>query len=319
MWKIGQEMISERIVITGATSSIGLHLVDRLSSGGAEVICLVRPGSLKNDYLSKYENVKMVECSLDQVDERLSNRLPQCDYFFNIGWIKPTPDTKNNPEHLINVAYSENSARLAVALGCKTFVGVGSQSECGNNPNMISSSSPSNPECNYALAKVKSVESTSRLCKESSINCIWPRLLSSYGPYDRNNTLIMNCIRACYRDEAIELTPCEQKWDYIYSSDVADALIAIAEKGMNGKRYPIATGHCVPLKRYVETIAKVFNKDITHFGIGKREYSPDQCMHLCANITDLEEDTGFHPTVSFEEGIRRMKKWADETGYFIQS
>ncbi len=32
-------------------------------------------------------------------------------------------------------------------------------------------------------------------------------------------------------------------------------------------------------------------------------------MHLCADITDLEIDTGFEPKYSFEDGIKETIEW----------
>lgn len=314
---IGQNNEIRKAVVTGATSSIGLYLVKQLGLLGTETFCLVHPGSIKNELLTGCPNVHMIECDLKDINADLSKYVPKCDCFFNIGWIKPKNDTKNSDGHLLNIRYSENAAKLAIALDCNTFIGIGSQSECGNNPDPIDIHSPSNPECSYARAKIKAMESTVDVCKVNGVKCIWPRLLSSYGPYDRETTLIMNCIRACYNDIRLELTPCEQEWDYIYSEDVARALIAIAINGKDGKRYPIASGNSKPLKEYIATIAQVFERDLSIFGIGKKPYPPDQCMHLSADISELEKDTGFFPSISFKEGIQHMKQWADSTGYFF--
>ena len=41
-------------------------------------------------------------------------------------------------------------------------------------------------------------------------------------------------------------------------------------------------------------------------GFGKIDYYPNQVMYLCADISDLIEDTGFKPRFSFEEGIKNI-------------
>ena len=38
-------------------------------------------------------------------------------------------------------------------------------------------------------------------------------------------------------------------------------------------------------------------------------YTENQVMHLCADITSLQEDTGFEPETSFEDGIRQTVNW----------
>jgi UDP-glucose 4-epimerase len=39
---------------------------------------------------------------------------------------------------------------------------------------------------------------------------------------------------------------------------------------------------------------------------GKKEYYPHQPMYLCADISELTNDTGWKPEVSFDEGIKKI-------------
>lgn len=39
---------------------------------------------------------------------------------------------------------------------------------------------------------------------------------------------------------------------------------------------------------------------------GQKPYAEHQVQYLVADISALARDTGFHPAVSFEEGIRRI-------------
>ena len=45
-------------------------------------------------------------------------------------------------------------------------------------------------------------------------------------------------------------------------------------------------------------------------GIGKKDYVPNQVMHLEADISELTADTDFKPSISFEEGLRETIEWA---------
>ena len=44
-------------------------------------------------------------------------------------------------------------------------------------------------------------------------------------------------------------------------------------------------------------------------GFGKIEYSNNQVMNLCADISELTEDTGFEPKVKFSDGIKETINW----------
>ena len=46
---------------------------------------------------------------------------------------------------------------------------------------------------------------------------------------------------------------------------------------------------------------------------GAIPYSPNQVMHLCADISSLTKDTGFVPQTDFETGILETIAWMRET------
>ena len=115
-----------------------------------------------------------------------------------------------------------------------------------------------------------------------------------------------------YANEKFMTTKGEQIWDFIYAGDAARAFRLIAEKGVHGKVYLIGSGIGKPLREYIEVIGKETNPDVP-IGFGKIPYGDKQVMHLCADITELTEDTGFVPQVSFEEGIRNTVEWVRRT------
>lgn len=40
--------------------------------------------------------------------------------------------------------------------------------------------------------------------------------------------------------------------------------------------------------------------------LGAVPYAPKQVMYLCADISQLKQDTGFEPKTEFEDGIREI-------------
>ena len=58
-----------------------------------------------------------------------------------------------------------------------------------------------------------------------------------------------------------------------------------------------------------DVIQEMLDKN-AELGIGEIEYAPGQVMYLCADISDLQKDTGFTPTTPFEEGIQKTIDWA---------
>ena len=112
-------------------------------------------------------------------------------------------------------------------------------------------------------------------------------------------------IRKLYNKEEINLTKCEQLWDYLYCRDAAKAFYAISTKGIDGKTYVLGSGKSFPLRYYVETIKDIIDKNAV-INYGAVPYSENQVMYLKADISDLQKDTGWKPETSFEMGINEI-------------
>lgn len=85
----------------------------------------------------------------------------------------------------------------------------------------------------------------------------------------------------------------------------------IGEKGKVGEIYCIGSGKVKKLYEYINIIKNQINPKLK-IKFGAIPYSKNQVMYLCADISKLEEDTGFKPEISFEEGIKRTIEWYKE-------
>ena len=143
------------------------------------------------------------------------------------------------------------------------------------------------------------------LCKSLGMRHNWVRILNVYGPNDGENTLISYVMRELKAGRFPELTKCEQIWDYIFADDAADAILAIAERGKDGKAYPLGSGKGRILSEYVEDILTILNPSV-EIKYGAKDYYPHQPMHLVADIKDLTKDTGWKPVWEFNKGLERI-------------
>ncbi len=164
------------------------------------------------------------------------------------------------------------------------------------------------PENGYGIAKLCAGQMSRILCEQKQIEHIWTRILSIYGPYDGENTMIMSSIGKLLRGEKPALTKGEQQWDYLYSKDAGYAMYLLGEKGVSGKVYCIGSGKTRCLAEYVKVLRDSISTELP-LGFGEIAYAPKQVMHLCADISDLTNDTGFIPQYSFEEGIKETIEW----------
>ena len=208
-----------------------------------------------------------------------------------------------------NVRCALDAADLAARLGCKVFVGAGSQAEYGRVEGKLTAKTPAFPENGYGIAKLCAGQMTRIACAQHGVAHVWARILSVYGPCDNPNSLVMSVIGALLRGERPQCTKGEQMWDYLYAADAARALLAMAKRGADGAVYPLGGGTAKPLKNYILAIRDAVDPALGA-DLGALAYPDRQVMYLCADLEELTRDTGFVPQVPFERGIRETVEWA---------
>lgn len=309
-----------KIVITGATGAIGRALVAQALKKNQEVLVLVRRSSSRADDFHKISGCRVLKADLNEysrVPELLREQgLDQDGYdtFFHLAWMAAFGSGRENLElQLDNVQASLAAVRLAHKMGCHTFVGAGSQAEYGRAEGILSPCTPAFPETGYGIAKLCAGQMTRLLCEQLKMRHIWTRILSVYGPYDREETLISTAVIRMLQNAETSFTPCDQIWDYLYSEDAARAIYEAGRKGRSGSVYLIGSGKTRRLSEYIQVLAELtgYKKEI---GFGRRPYNEKQVMYLKADIDSLRQDTGFEPAVEFEEGAARLIAYWREHG-----
>lgn len=290
-------------VVTGPTGAVGSALCLYLLEMGVKVYAVVRPGSLRVGNLP--EGVTIVPCDLTALDELKSHIEGKVDAFFHLAWAHTIGAGRNDMYAQIeNIRYAIDAVRAAADLGCGVFVGTGSQAEYGRVEGKLTAQTPCFPENGYGMAKLCAGEMTRIECAQYGIRHQWMRILSVYGPHDGDRTMISSVISQLLRGEKPALTQGIQQWDYLYAGDAAQALYKVACCGCDGKVYPLGSGQVRPLREYIEILRNQIDPSLP-LGFGEIPYSKGQVMFLQADISELQTDTGFVPSVAFEDGIRR--------------
>lgn len=299
----------ETVIVTGCTGAIGIALCKKMLNENKKVFVVCRPGSTRNDYLPEHENVKKIYCDLsdlrkipDLIDEKI-------DAFYHFAWANTFGSGRNDMDSQIkNIQYTLDAVRVANELGCKVFIGAGSQAEYGRVEGVLRPDTATFPENGYGIAKLCAGKMSRIECEKMGIDHIWLRILSVYGPYDGKDTMISRTIDALLEGKTPDLTEGIQKWDYLYSEDAAEALFLCGLYGKSNSIYPLGFGKAIPLKEYIMTLRSEINPKL-NLNFGAIPYSPLQVMHLEADISALQKDIGFFPKTEFKEGIKRTIDW----------
>ena len=145
-------------IITGATSFIGLELVNYLHQNGEEVIAVCRSNSNKRSAIPT--GVKIVHATMDEYAQ-LHQVIPHADIFINLAWEGTghfgrdiTTIQKDNIKNTLAAMISSQK------MGCKLFVESGSQAEYGTVETIIKEETTCNPFSEYGKAKLEVLENS---------------------------------------------------------------------------------------------------------------------------------------------------------------
>lgn len=293
------------IAITGATSMLGVATIKNCISKNISVLAFVRKGSSKIERLPSSPLVKIVECDLAQMKDFDGDKL-SADVFIHFGWAFTDKTGRNDvSKQLENVQYTIDAVHLAKKLGCRKFVGAGSQAEYGTPNVILKADTPVNPLIPYGVAKYAAGRLSAIECRKEGLEYNWVRILSVYGINDLPGTLISQLIYNAKNNIPMGLSGCEQTWDYLFEDDAGRAFVAIAEKGVNGKVYNLGSGVGRKLKDFVQDVIDVVNPDYVP-EYGQYSYSVTQPFMLQADVSNLVDDVNWSAKIKFMDGIARI-------------
>ena len=295
-------------VISGATGAIGTALTKKLVNEGVKVLILCRKDSKRTQNIIESPLVKVKYCALDELSSLTNDTGEEYDVFYHFAWMGAAgPGRHDMYLQNENVKFALDAVEAAKRFGCKTFIGAGSQAEYGRVEGLLRPDTPTFPEMGYGYAKLCAGQMTRDYAHQLGLQHVWTRILSVYGPNDGAQSMVMSTINKLRNGETPQFTKGEQMWDYLYSGDAANAFYLLGDRGIDGKTYVIGSGKARPLAEYIEIIRDEVNPD-AKIELGAIPYAPKQVMHLQADISELQKDTGFEPMVGFENGIRNIVK-----------
>lgn len=294
----------QSVIITGATSMVGAECAAACLKMGINVTALVRPYSSRLERLPQDPRLAIVECEMEQYE---NVHLPEKKYdvCYHFAWGATSHKARLLPdEQTKNVSYAISAVKMAARYGCRRFVGAGSQAEYGLAQGPLSPTSPCEPITAYGIAKDAARRMCQIECANSGLEFCWGRIFSVYGPYDNPDTLISSLLEHLETGQQMDLSKCEQIWDYLYSEDCGRAMALIGKLGKPGAIYCIGSGKGYPLKQYVEMIGNIYGTDLSLW-MGRLPGELSQTQFLQADTRTLQSDTGFCPEIDFEQGIRK--------------
>lgn len=294
------------VLITGATGFIGCRLCNHFAKNlNNFVYAIVKDENEDVSCLNK-SNIKIIYCDLENIVD-LCDFLPknQIDLFYHMAWVGVSTTYKNNFDmQYKNIGYTYRAIELCKTLNIKKFIGIGSISEFAYCTEAIKGDEVPIPSDFYSTAKISSRYFCELFATQNNIVFNWVYITSIYGPGRNDNNVITYTIKSLLKGNTPQYTKLEQEWDYVYIDDVLNALFLVGIKGLPNKTYTIASGVHKPIFEYLNMIKDIINPD-AKLEIGVLPYKTNKIDNSVVDISSIVLDTGFKPSMSFEEGIKK--------------
>jgi len=299
-----------KIIVTGGAGFIGSNLVDKLVESGHEVTVLdnLSTGNISN--LNKVKD-KIKFINIDIAKDKLDNYFESIDYVFHLAGLADIVPSIENPKAYfeVNLFGTLNVLEASKNKKIKKFIYAASAS-CYGIPKDYPTNEKSkiDPKYPYALTKYLAEEAVLHWAKVYKMPSISLRFFNAYGPRSRT-TGAYGAVFGVFLAQKLANKPLtivgdgNQTRDFIYVSDLVEAIILAAEKGKNSEIYNIGGGK----ETSINTVAKMISDNKVY--IPKRPGEPDRSL---ADIKKIKSELNWKPKINIEEGVKLLIKNIDQ-------
>ncbi len=293
-----------KVLVTGANGFIGRHLVRALTGQKAWVSVIDMSqvqgpdGTDVTTYTGNLEDGEFI----DECVERCSP-----DIIFHLAAFKERSSDIASFYRAVRVNIL-GSLNLFAALGrCKSVSSVvvlGTAEEYGRNESPFTEEMRGKPVTAYSYSKLCLTNLCEILYSLYRLPVVVLRPTLAYGPGQGTDMFMPSLIRSLVEERSFVMTPGEQTRDFLYITDLVDALIKTSvAQGVQGEIINIGSGTPVRLLDLVAMVEGMLDKKGL-VRIGGRDYRPDEIMDYHVDTSKVKRLIGWEPRISLEEGIK---------------
>jgi dihydroflavonol-4-reductase len=241
-------------LVTGATGHIGNVLVRKLLERGEQVRALIVP----NERRDSIQGLEIEAVEGDVLDAAsLYKSMQGVKGVFHLAGVISIMPGSNQAVRKVNIEGTKNILRVAKELNIERFVYTSSIHAIQRVEEGVIDErlpyDPNNPYGEYDRAKAEATLEVQQAA-HSGLEAVIACPTGVIGPYDFRGSLMGGVIH-----EAAESKPTlyvDGAYDFVDVRDVADGLIAVAEKGRRGESY-ILSGHKISVRYLLETVREI--------------------------------------------------------------
>lgn len=307
-------MKGKRILVTGGAGFIGSNLANELATDN-DVIALDDTSLGVPDHL--HRNVDFVEA-----DVREPSLPTDVDHVFHLAALSSYGMHEEDPERgaSVNVTGFVNVVEQARAAGCSSVVYASTSSIYGPGREPSPEGSQITANTAYEASKLARERYAEYFGNHHDMTLAGLRFFSvyqGYGGSESHKEEYANVIAQFADDLAHSRRPevygdGTQTRDFTHVQDIVQALIAAADQRIHGI-YNVGTGNATDFNTLVEKMNDEMGTDITPKYVSNPIPENVYVQDTCADISKIQDATGWEPQIALEEGIRRV------CGYYVEA
>ena len=269
----------ESVFLIGGSGFIGKNLVNQFRQN-YEVHVIDK--FIDEKFFSERPEVKTLK--MDLVEEQVPCDYPSPDYIINLASIVTAERNfalfdgliSSNLKVLLNLYERfKNDKKL------KLFIQFGSSEEYGNEGSPFKETMRECPNSPYALVKQLTVNTALMLHSNYGFPAMVVRPGNLFGKYQNPSKFIPYVIQQLKANAPLNVTPCEQKRDFIYAEDFAWCIEQVIENHNKavGEIINVGSGESISLKSIIE-ICKNHIGSSSEINYGALPYRENEVMDL---------------------------------------
>ena len=321
--------MTRRVVVTGAGGFLGSHVVERLLADGDRVRALVRARNVPS-WLTRSGAEVIVG---DVTDRALQAALCRdVDVLVHAASLVTEVAVTDAEYFRVNAEASEGLARQAAAAGVSRMVFVGSTSvHRPNTGKALDEQSPVDPEDAYGASKAEAERRLRAVSGETGLTIVVVRPSRIYGPRD---TSLARVFRAIARRRFMLVGDCAAEVDFVYVTDVVEALRAAAARGSG--IYLVGGPERVSLERFFREVAAALDRRLpsvrlpvrpavaasawiarAYAALGREPPVAPKRFAFFRNSRVVDgsrarAELGYRPAIGVRDGVARSARWYRE-------
>lgn len=276
------------LYLIGGSGFIGKNLV-RILSPRYEITVFDK--FIDKDFFKTYEEVGT--CRLDLVDELIPESYEAPDYIINLASIVTAERDLSLFDGLIasNLKILLNLfQRFKDDKNLRLFIQFGSSEEYGSEGSPFKETMREQPNSPYALVKQLTTNTAMMLYRNYGFPAMVVRPGNLYGPGQNPSKFIPYVIQQLKQNLPLNVTPCEQRRDFIHVEAFADAIKGLLTNYRKcvGEIVNVSSGESVSLKSIIEKYRHELHST-SEINYGAIPYRENEAMDLCCDITKINQ------------------------------